>query len=277
MVPDCKTNTVYFSDQLANRHPRICHQLVDILEEQGVCWGFIRRTKDIWARDYMPVQLERGRFVKFRYTPDYLRGYTNLITGDEVLEVVGAKGVTKKSKLILDGGNIVSLGRQVALTDKVYKENPWYTRYQVRSKLHEDLESDHMVIIPKEPYDVIGHADGVIRMIEEGIVLINEYRLIPYYRDKLVETLQDAGLEFEFMPHIYTPSKGDLPSAVGIYLNYLRVGNLIIVPVFGLPEDETAVYRIEDLFPHATVKAVRAEELAEEGGVFNCISWNIVE
>jgi len=251
--------------------------LIDILEEQGVCWGLIGRTKDIWARDYMPVQLERSRFVKFRYTPDYLRGYTNLITGDEVLEVIGAKGITKKSNLILDGGNIISLGKQVALTDKVYKENPWNTRDQVRARLREDLESDDLVIIPKEPYDIIGHADGVIRMIEDGRVLINEYKLIPYYRDKLVETLKEAGLEFEFMPHVYTPSKGDLPSAVGIYLNYLRVGDLIVIPVFGLPEDDEAVYKIEDLFPQATVKAVRAEELAEEGGVLNCISWNIIE
>ena len=51
--------------------------------------------------------------------------------------------------------------------------------------------------------------------------------------------------------------------------------NLIIVPTFGLKEDDQAVRRFEDLFPKQTIATVESREIAEHGGVLNCITWNI--
>jgi len=53
------------------------------------------------------------------------------------------------------------------------------------------------------------------------------------------------------------------------------VGKLLIVPVFGLPEDDSALRRIERIFSDLAIETVRAEDLSEEGGVLNCIGWNI--
>lgn len=49
----------------------------------------------------------------------------------------------------------------------------------------------------------------------------------------------------------------------------------IIISVFGLPEDDAVVKQFEELFPNKSIKTVKANELANDGGILNCISWNI--
>lgn len=69
--------------------------------------------------------------------------------------------------------------------------------------------------------------------------------------------------------------RDDLPSAVGIYINYLRVGDVVVVPGFDRPEDEVAVEKARQVMPNATVFQVPCRSLAEKSGVLNCISWTI--
>lgn len=70
--------------------------------------------------------------------------------------------------------------------------------------------------------------------------------------------------------------RGDLPTAVGIYINYLRVGDLVVVPGYlRQPEDQLAKETIQAVLPNASVFQLPCRSLAEEGGVLNCISWTV--
>jgi agmatine deiminase len=60
---------------------------------------------------------------------------------------------------------------------------------------------------------------------------------------------------------------------VGNFVNYLRVGELIVLPAYGLPEDAIALARLRSLCPDATVIPLDCKELAREGGVLQCTSW----
>jgi agmatine deiminase len=51
--------------------------------------------------------------------------------------------------------------------------------------------------------------------------------------------------------------------------------DVIIMPVFGLPDDDSAHRILENVFPAKSVKTIDSSELAKKGGVLNCISWNI--
>jgi agmatine deiminase len=73
MIPDWKTNSVYFSRLFPKRHRTLWKQLMEILRKQGIHFGLLDGTRDIWARDYCPIQVQSKRFVKFRYYPDYHR------------------------------------------------------------------------------------------------------------------------------------------------------------------------------------------------------------
>ena len=45
-----------------------------ILKKHDVEYRLLKGTKDIWCRDYMPIQTESGKLVQFRYDPSYLKG-----------------------------------------------------------------------------------------------------------------------------------------------------------------------------------------------------------
>lgn len=73
MITDNHTNTVYFSSLLPKKCPVLCTHIEEVLRNHGVTYAYLSGTKDIWCRDYMPVQIESNRLVFFKYTPDYLQ------------------------------------------------------------------------------------------------------------------------------------------------------------------------------------------------------------
>src|SRR5262249_43608311 len=136
--------------------------------------------------------------------------------------------------------------------------------------------------IPKEPGDEVGHADGVVRFVTEDRVLINDYsRVDPGYGERLRSLLEKRGLEVETLPLFEEKDRrrrrDDLPSAVGLYINYLRVGDVVVLPGYGRPEDRVAVEKMRRALPMAAVSQVPCRSLTEKGGVLNCISWTIKE
>src|SRR4051812_14801141 len=72
MVSDQDTSEAYISDLLPQRHGSVAE---DLRKALGSRLKIIQGTKDIWCRDYMPVQVAQDRFVQFHYCPDYLKGY----------------------------------------------------------------------------------------------------------------------------------------------------------------------------------------------------------
>ena len=58
MFTDNLTNTVYFSSLLPEKCPVLNAHLVDVLQKHGVPYAYLSGTKDIWCRDFMPIQVE---------------------------------------------------------------------------------------------------------------------------------------------------------------------------------------------------------------------------
>ena len=89
--------------------------------------------------------------------------------------------------------------------------------------------------------------------------------------------LEKEGLAVETLPLFDCQENvpGELPSAWGCYINYLRIGNQVVLPAYDLPEDQVALDTIRNLLPDAQVSQVPCRSLAERGGVLNCISWTI--
>ena len=276
MVPDWQTDCVFFSSLLPQRHPLLWQRLAKMLADDGIEHCLLEGTRDIWVRDFMPVQVAAGDFVLFRYQPDYLRGHNELVTPDEVRKAVPQCDRLRMSDINLDGGNVVASSSKVILTDKVYKENPGHPRQALREELTTVLRAN-CIIIPKEPYDVIGHADGVLRFIDENTVVVNDYpRVDSGYSRRLEAALRRHELAIERLPHFQSDDRHDgIPSAAGCYINYLRIGRLVIVPAFGVREDELACKTLEKLLTEVKVMPLRCEELAWEGGVLNCVSWSV--
>ena len=71
---DTMTNFVYISDKLKEFYPNVYSRLTRLFDEMEIEWGELKGTKDIWIRDYMPIQLSDDKFLVYKYDPDYLKG-----------------------------------------------------------------------------------------------------------------------------------------------------------------------------------------------------------
>lgn len=127
---DSDTNEVYFSTWLKDKrdgHPEFYHRLIDLLNDIGITTKELHYTEDYWARDYMPIQLGKEEFVKYRYYPDYLVNSNKPGDADTITDctkVLHGMGINcRKTNLIIDGGNMVCCGPYIVMTDKVYTEN----------------------------------------------------------------------------------------------------------------------------------------------------------
>lgn len=274
------TQIVYFSRLLAKRHAETCNRLTDILNRHNIQFAFLDGTKDIWCRDYMPVQTPSGKLVQFRYDPSYLRDekYSDSRSDVEYVdEVNNIKPIF--SDINLDGGNVVMHGNKAIITDRVFSENPDWDKERLIEELSKLLECE-IIIIPayKPDYDFTGHADGMIRFVDSNTVLVNNLEQdFKYMREAIVKALEKANLKYINFPWFEHKIKGNDEHAIGIYLNYLEVGNLIVMPEFGVPgnKDAEALNKLKEVFPDKTIETINYNDVALKGGILNCTSWTI--
>jgi len=167
MIPDWEHNCVFLAGMLRVRHQELHSSLLRILSAHRVEVRILENVRDIWAGDYCPIQIGPGKFVKFRYDPDYLRETPELKTGDGVTKAFRGLGSCRRSPIILDAGNVVGSRGRVILTEKIYKENRDISRAELRDRLRKLLQIDQLITIPREGYDPFSHADAMVRFIDE--------------------------------------------------------------------------------------------------------------
>lgn len=252
----------------------VANNLLMALYNEGVPTELLRHTdswKHIWVRDYMPIQLTKTRFLRYRYAPDYLKGYEDYIPPYQTI-CRGLRLKGKETPLVIDGGNVVKFRQCVVMTDKVLHENPGYTEGYIRKQLEEAFECE-VVLIPWDRHEMFGHADGMVRPIGDRYILLNNY--VDFDKD-FAKRIHSA-LEGRFCVdelHYDVPRPSRLNWA---YLNFLQINNRIFVPGLGVREDEQAVEQLEQHYPnHKIILIPGCQNLAREGGALNCITWNIL-
>ena len=242
---------------------------------RGERYLHLNNVKDIWLRDFMPVKTGDGRYVSFRYEPSYLKDSPELRTDykrDLEEEVKNCLGIeVEYSDINLDGGNVVmSPSKETAIiSDRVFSENPERKKEELLAEL-ERLLAAKVIIIPSLKSDMTGHADGMVRFVDETTVIGNRSEFKKGLEWKIKQELKKYGIDVIDFP--YFSSKGI--SAVGTYLNFLETDDTIFLPIFGHEMDDEAIAAAKSIFTKEIVP-VRCEDIAKEGGCLNCISWEI--
>lgn len=279
MISDKDTNTVYLSELIKTdaRFIETSNRICNILDSHDVKYAFLKGTKDIWARDYMPIQTDKDRFVQFRYEPTYLKDELELQSDPKlVCELNNIKPIY--SNINIDGGNVVKWMDKVLITDRIYSENPEFTdKAQLVREIGALLDTE-VVIIPQIKSDLTGHADGLVKLIDSKTVLGNNLDFeYDYWSNAMRKVISDKGFRYIDMPVFEHKQKGFPYSAIGCYINYLEIGDLIIFPIFEVAgnKDKEAVDLITELYPNKTIEPININPIANEGGLMNCITWNI--
>ena len=261
---------LYFSSQLNTpKYKPVADRMFAALDLFNIKYKLLNNTKDIWLRDFMPVKTKSGKYISFRYEPSYLAGDPQLKTNFKTDIAPHFVLPVTYSNINLDGGNVVfsPSKEKVIISDRVYSENSSWHKAELTAKLEKLLEAS-LIIIPSLKSDMTGHADGMVRFVGENTAIVNA-QLSPYgFETKVKNVLQNHGIEVIDFSYFY--SKGD--SAVGCYLNYLETEKSIFLPVFGVDTDNEAIELAKNIFDK-TIIPININEIAEYGGLLNCISW----
>lgn len=266
---------VYLSALLKTKYPDTCDRLIQIFEKHHVKYAFLEGTKDIWCRDYMPIQTKSGKLIQFKYEPSYLRKDNEWDDSrSDVTEVCRLNNIDAElSDINLDGGNVLLCDDLAIISDRVFSENQDWNREKLVNELSRLLECE-IIIIPSENDDMTGHADGMVRFVNRDTILGNnlneEYK---YWREGMQKVIEKYGLKYINMP-FFEPHDPKHPlSAIGVYVNYLEVNNLIVLPIFGRDEDKQAIAIITETFPNRVIETIDYNDVAYEGGLLNCTTW----
>lgn len=271
-----RNQTVYISELLKNKYPDCFERLAGILEKHNVKYCLLKGTNDIWCRDYMPIQTPSGKLIQFKYDPSYLREkeeYKQLRS--DVEKVCKENNLKPESSMInLDGGNVLICDGRAIISDRIFSENPDLSKDFLMDELSKLLECE-IIIIPAQKGDMTGHADGMVRFVNRDTIVGNSLKVeSKVWAEQMREIIVDNYMKYVNMPFVPYPKDRKHPlSAVGIYVNFLELDNLIIFPVFGLEMDKDALDVISRIFPNKEIEPIDYTKVAFDGGLVNCSTW----
>jgi agmatine/peptidylarginine deiminase len=279
MIQDSDCNRVFFSALLRECCPIAYKGLTEVLDRYSVPWSLLEDTNDIWCRDYMPIQVLPNRFVEYSYLPDYLlhrpKDRATITDGNAICERLGYSCDKYMSLFKLDGGNVVKASGRAIMTSKIFDENPVNDLVFAINCLQNTLVA-RLVILPWDMNEEFGHADGICRYIGRDRVLMTnyadfDYRMAERFRKILAANFKRVE-ELSFDTH-------RVHKFSWAYINWLQTEHVLILPKFGIPEDEQAFEQISYLMPEYSgrIEMVDASDLVIHGGCFNCCSWTIRE
>ena len=312
MIQDKECNSVYLAEYLQVMFPQMVSELKIILRKYGYEAKFIPATDNtlvgkrlsIWVRDYMPIQRGFDDNILFEYQPDYLintKKYgAHIPNGKKTLACMemNAQDFTKGNPIFpeglnIDGGNMLRCGDHIVMTNKIFDENPTWKQQDIVDELTK-IFGKTLIFLPWDKREFCGHTDGILRYLGDNKVLLNTYgypkyngmdkwymdrfkkRLLPYFGEK---NIKELNFEDRENPSGYRWA----------YVNWLQLENVLIIPKFGVAEDEEALTQIEEFMPRYKGKIEQlliSKEykengknlsLADLGGCLNCASWTIKE
>jgi agmatine/peptidylarginine deiminase len=321
-ITDDRTNKVYISSLIdkasGDLDAEVRGELKSCIMKFCPDTEILYNTNDVWTRDYMPIQLTEDVFLGYTYKPDYLEEYPECITNWQLHDVHTNKQLANNERfnfkvvqipIILDGGNVIKAivrGKPCfIMCNKVLEENNvsyedfdnWWKQWW---KDNFDGTEMEYVLLPWEGSgdNPIGHADGMVRFIEDGRVLFTNYEDYEgnnYPAELYVKKLSEVGFEVEKLSYRKLfDYKNDklyrmLFDRFWCYINFLQVGNRILVPSLGYDKlDKEAKRQIDAAFNKkrhiADVELINADMTAivenmndkhNSGGALNCLTWTI--
>lgn len=240
---------------------------------------------DIWLRDTAPIfvrgpdGLEASRFTFNGWGGKYV------LAGDaEVADRIAQRAavVLRAVDLVLEGGAVEVDGEGWAITTRQCaldpNRNPTVDEAWVEARLSEAVGADRVLWLEDGLRNdhTDGHVDTLARFVGPGRVVCARPDGLddPNHAvlSRVEATLQDAGLDLEFVP-----SPGSILDADGAlmpasYLNFYIANTTLAVPVWGVSQDEAALASLAALFPSRRVVPIDCRDLLTGGGALHCIT-----
>lgn len=239
---------------------------------------------DIWLRDTGPIVLSDHSARAFRFNG--WGGKYDLPGDDDVgLRLAASKLLpVERCDWVLEGGAIDGDGTGLVVTTEQCllnpNRNPSLSKAEIERRLHDDLGFDQILWLGDGlMHDhTDGHVDNLARFVAPGVLAIPQAA----ENDPNWLVYQHAAAAAEAMAGITVvriPSPGrvlrDEEIVPASYMNFYIGNAAVVVPLYGAPNDESAVAAVQALFPGRTAVGLRADAILTGGGSFHCISQQV--
>ena len=258
-----------------------------------------RNWNEIWLRDIFGL-LNNDYIIKPVYDPNFCnylsstRNFRQLNNSAiEIIKEVLQKGVLQLP-IKLDGGNFISNSSFAFITDKVFRDND-LAEDDLKSLIRDSL-GVIPIVIPTAKNDVVGHSDGYMAFISENMLCVSQYPKMDSFKEdnRYLQGVGEfaSGLDLRLIPiyerplgysikcecDLQTKRKCCTFSANGVYVNFLRLNNTIILPEYTLPTLKETLYynsinELELSRLGFQVIKINCDQLANHGGVLRCLSF----
>ncbi|MDR0995975.1 MAG: agmatine deiminase family protein [Tannerella sp.] len=259
-------------------------------------------TNDTWARDHGGISVyEDGKplvldFVFNGWGLKYPANYDNLITRQLLRSDAFAPEIDGLSlpPFVLEGGSIDTDGQGTLLTTEecltAVNRNDYLSREQIEFHLKEMLGIDRVLWLEHGFLmgdDTNSHVDMLARFCnEDSIAYVKcEERDDPHFDQLQAMERQLQGFtRKDGQP--YRLFALPLPAAVhdeqgyrlpASYANFLILNGAVLVPTYGVPQDEAALSILKEAFPGREVTGVNCRTLIRQHGSLHCVTMQYPE
>ncbi len=254
----------------------------------------ILKTDDVWSRDNGPI------FVYDQNSTLHIldwgfNGWGN-DTPYELCDVVPQSisshtgiPLIDLNEIVLEGGAIEhdGHGTMMATRSSVVHEsrNPDFTEEEIEEYLSRYLGFDKFIWLD----GVYGaditdqHIDGFVKFANDSTIVTMseedlEYWLCPPQDIQLLyeaSNVNDERYRLEFLPltqNNVVSTYGNNLGFKGSYVNYYIANEVVVVPTYNDPNDDTAIEIIQRIHPDRSVVGVDVRNLYAYGGMIHCIT-----
>jgi agmatine deiminase len=251
-------------------------------------------TVDVWIRDYGPTFVTRDATDQPLAFNDWIfNGWGGKYQGyqddDHVAREIAAllKVPVFDHQIVLEGGSIEVNGRGICLTTEQCllnrNRNAHLTRPQIEQYLQDALGVDLVIWLGEGIIgdDTDGHIDDIARFIDPTtVVTIVEsnpkdanYGVLRDNYERLQSARNQKGEKLSIVtlpcPNPVFFEGARLPAS---YANFYIANALVLVPLFGDPNDGKALGILQDLFPDRKVIGLRCNEVVAGLGALHCVT-----
>ncbi len=255
---------------------------------------------DTWARDHGGITvLEAGKAIVQDYIFNgwgnkFEAGLDNQITSQLFNQRLLQNCSLESFDFVLEGGSIESDGKGTILTTSdcllEKNRNPHYSKQEIENILLTNFGAERVLWLDNGYLagdDTDSHIDTLARLCNEDTIA---YVGCNHPEDEHYDALQKMKLELQQLqkadgtpyrlvelpfPDACFDSEGNrLPAT---YANFTIINKAVLVPVYGVSQDEDAVEILASCFPERKIIPVNCRVLIEQHGSLHCVTMQYPE
>ncbi|QPC83263.1 agmatine deiminase family protein [Phototrophicus methaneseepsis] len=244
-------------------------------------------TNDIWIRDYGPIMGEAADGHKVALNPVYavLPQYPQSLDDGMVTAWTAYHGIpVQPLALHTEGGNLWSDGQgTLIMSEQIFYSNRSYNRRTLEAYLHTVIDYDKLIITPRLTLEETGHVDLLVKLAKAATVFVSANTSATTYQAlNKVKRLFERETNAQGMPYqvIELPTPPLYLNWVTYtirraYTNALTVNGRVLVPVYGIPEDDIALRTYEAAMPGFEIIPIESAVGINGGGAVHCMTKEV--